>query len=52
MPSFTATRLQAMVEFTSPTTSTTSGRSARTTFSNSIITRPVCSPCPPEPTPR
>ena len=52
MCSLTAVRAQARVELTSPTTTTRSGRSARQTFSNSTMTRAVCSAWLPEPTPR
>ena len=50
--SLAPTSAQASVEFTSPTTTIQPGREARQTFSYSIITRPVCSPWPPLPTPR
>jgi hypothetical protein len=41
--------VQAMVELTSPTTMTKSGLWARQTFSNSTMTRAVCSAWEPEP---
>ncbi len=50
--SFAATSDAASVEFTSPTTTTRSGRSVVQTFSNSIITRAVCTACDADPTPR
>ena len=50
-PILTATSVQAAVEFTSPTTSTSCGLRSVTTFSNSIMMRPVCSPWLPDPTP-
>ena len=42
MPSFTAVRVAASVEFTSPTTSTASGRDAVSTGSRRRITSAVC----------
>ncbi len=50
--SLAATRAQASVELTSPTTSTRSGRSASTTGSKRFITSAVCTACEPEPTSR
>ena len=47
-----ATRAAAMVEFTSPTTTTTSGRSCSTIGSSPVITAAVCWAWVPEPTPR
>jgi len=49
--SLAATTLQASVELTSPTTTTRSGLRSRQTFSNSTMTRAVCSAWDPEPTP-
>ena len=42
----------ANVEFTSPTTSTRSGRRSSSTGSIAAMIRPVCAPWLPEPTPR
>ncbi len=50
--SFLAVSAQAMVEFTSPHTTTRSGLRSRQAFSNSIITPPVFSAWLPPPTPR
>src|SRR5258708_20996162 len=46
------TKAQPIVEFTSPTTTTTSGFSAKTTPSNFFIISAVCAACDPEPTPK
>ena len=51
-PSFTATRPQAMVLFTSPTTSTASGRRSSTIGSKARMISAVCTACEPLPTPR
>ena len=50
--SFAATSDAAIVELTSPTTTTRSGRSARQISSNAIITFAVCTAWLAEPTPR
>jgi hypothetical protein len=42
MPSFVAVKVAAMVELTSPTTSTNAGFASKQTFSNSTITFAVC----------
>ena len=52
MPSLAATRAAASVELTSPTTSTTSGRTDCSTGSSRFMTSAVCQACEPEPTPR
>ena len=51
-PSFEATSVQAMVEFTSPTTTTQSGAKAVSTGSNRIMIWAVCPAWLPEPTSR
>ena len=51
-PIFAATSATAMVLFTSPATTTTSGFSRASTGSISTITFAVCCACEPEPTPR
>ena len=50
--SFAATRLQARVEFTSPTTTTILGARSCTSGSNAIMIRAVCRACVSEPTSR
>ena len=52
IPSFVATRLAAMVEFTSPTTSTIQGRSASQTGSKRSMISAVWAAWDPDPTPR
>ena len=51
-PSLTAVRAQAIVELTSPTTTTASGRCSSTTGSNRFMTSAVWTAWLPEPTPR
>ena len=51
-PSFTATSAQAIVLFTSPTTTTQSGRCSRTTGSNRFMISAVCTAWLAEPTSR
>ncbi len=51
-PIFFAVSAQAIVELTSPTTTTQSGRSVRRTFSNAIMIFAVCSAWLPDPTSR
>ena len=50
--SLAATRAQASVEFTSPTTTSQSGRVSSSTGSKACMIRAVWSACDPEPTPR
>ena len=52
VPSLAQTSVHASVEFTSPTTTTQSGFSARQTGSKASITRAVWTAWEPEPTPR
>ena len=52
MCSFLAVMEQAQVALTSPRTTTQSGFSFFSTFSNSIMVRPTCSACVPDPMPR
>ena len=52
MRSFAQSMAHAMVEFTSPATTTRSGFSRKQTVSNPVITLAVCSACEPDPIPR
>jgi len=51
-PSFTAASAPARVEFVSPSTITSRGRSSTRTFSSASSMRPVIRPWEPEPMPR